>query len=152
MVFCKEDNKNKCNNAFKALVLNVTANDNFKKQDSDCFLITFGTLSANKAAFVSAELANKACAHLLTTPTNATDTATEACTHLLTTPTNATDTATEACTHLLTTPTNTTDPVTEADLFVYSTTAKSRYTSTVFIGIMVNISVSKKSTADYRQF
>jgi hypothetical protein len=83
---------------------------------------------------VNVELANKACAHLLTTPTNATNTATKACTHLLTTLMNATDL------------------VTEANLFVYSTTAKSCYTSIVFIGIMVNTNVSKKFTAGYKQF
>jgi hypothetical protein len=130
MVFCKRDNKNKCNKAFKALVLNVTVNNDFKEQDSDYFLIIFGTLSAGKAAFVSAELANKAYAHLLTAPTDATDTVTEAYAYLLITPTN----------------------VTKADLFVYSITAKSRYTFTVFVGIMVNTSVFKKFTAGYRQF
>jgi hypothetical protein len=83
---------------------------------------------------VSAELANKACAHLLTALTDATDTATEACAHLLTAPTDATDL------------------ITEADLFVYSTIAKSRYTFIVFIGIMVNTGVFKKFTADYKQF
>jgi hypothetical protein len=114
LLFCLRDNK--CNNAFKAFVLDVTVNDDFKEQDSDCFLITFGTLSANKAAFVSAELANKACAYLFTALTNATDLATE------------------------------------ADLFVYSTTAKSRYISTVFIRIIVDTSVFKKFTAGYKQF
>jgi hypothetical protein len=79
---------------------------------------------------VSTELVNKACAYLLIAPTDTIDTATEACAHLLITPINAI----------------------KADLFVYSTTAKSRYTSTVFIGIMVNTGASKKSTADYRQF
>jgi hypothetical protein len=83
---------------------------------------------------VNAELANKACAHLLMAPTN------------------VTDTITEACAHLLTAPTDVTDPTTEADLFIYSTTAKSRYTSTVFIRIMVNTNVSKKFTAGYKQF
>jgi hypothetical protein len=83
---------------------------------------------------VSTELANKACAHLLTAPTDATDTATEACAHLLTALTDATDLTTEA------------------DLFVYSTTAKSRYTFTVFVGIMVDTGASKKSTASYGQF
>jgi hypothetical protein len=130
IVFCEGDDKDECNKAFEALVLDVTANNDFKEQDSDCFVITFGTLSASKAAFVSAELANKACAHLLTTPTDVIDTATEACAHLLTTPTDAT----------------------EADLFVYSTTAKSRYTFIVFVRIMVNTGASKKSTAGYRQF
>jgi hypothetical protein len=79
---------------------------------------------------MSTELANKACAHLLTTPTDAIDTATEAYAHLLTTPTDAT----------------------EANLFVYSMTAKSRYTSTVFIGIIVDTDAFKKSTTSYKQF
>jgi hypothetical protein len=79
---------------------------------------------------VSAELANKACAYLLTAPTDTIDTATEACANLLTTLTDAT----------------------EADLFKYSTIAKSRYIFIVFIRIMVNTSISKKSTASYRQF
>jgi hypothetical protein len=130
MVFCEGDDKDECNDAFEALVLDVTADNDFEEQDSDCFLTTFGTLSASEAAFVSAELANKACAHLLTAPTDATGTVTEACAHLLTTPTDAT----------------------EADPFVYSTTAKSRYTSTVFVGIMVDTGASKKSTAGYGQF
>jgi hypothetical protein len=64
----------------------------------------------------------------------------------------STELANKACAHLLIAPINATDPVTEADLFVYSTTAKSRYTSTVFIRIIVNTSVSKKSTTDYKQF
>jgi hypothetical protein len=130
IVFCEGDDKDKCNKAFKALVLDVTANNDFEEQDSDCFLTTFETLSAGKAASVSAELANKACAHLLMAPTDATDTATKVCAHLLTTPTDAT----------------------EADLFMYSTTAESRYTSTVFVRIMVDTGVSKKSTAGYKQF
>jgi hypothetical protein len=83
---------------------------------------------------VSTELANKAYAYLFTALTDAIDTATEAYAHLLTALTDATD------------------PITEADLFVYNITAKSCYTSIVFVGIMVNTSVSKKSTADYRQF
>jgi hypothetical protein len=73
---------------------------------------------------VNTELANKACAHLLTAPTDATNTATKACTHLLITSTNATD------------------PATKANLFVYSTTAKSCYTFTVFIRIIVNTNVA----------
>jgi hypothetical protein len=83
---------------------------------------------------VSAELANKACAHLLTALTDATNTTIKACAHLLTALIDATD------------------PITEADLFVYSTTTKSRYTFTVFIRIIVNTSVFKKSIASYRQF
>jgi hypothetical protein len=65
---------------------------------------------------------------------------------------DATDPATEACAHLLTAPTNAIDPVIEADLFVYSTIAKLCYTSIVFIGIIVDTSVFKKSIAGYRQF
>jgi hypothetical protein len=130
MVFCEGDDKNECNKAFQALLLDITADNDFKEQDSNCFFTTFKTLSASEAAFVSAELANKACAHLLTAPTNAINTATEACAYLLMTPTDAT----------------------EADLFVYNITAKSRYTFIVFVGIMVNTSVFKKSTAGYRQF
>jgi hypothetical protein len=116
MVFCKEDDEDKCNKAFEALVLDAITNNEFEEQDSDCFLTTFGTLSAGKAASVSTELANKACAYLLTAPTNATR------------------------------------PVTEADLFVYNTTAKSRYTFMVFIGIIIDTSAFKKSIAGYRQF
>jgi hypothetical protein len=58
----------------------------------------------------------------------------------------------KACAHLVTALMDATGPVTKADLFVYSTTAKSRYISTVFIGIMINTGASKKSTAGYRQF
>jgi hypothetical protein len=83
---------------------------------------------------VNTELANKAYVYLLTAPTDATDTATEACAHLLTAPTNATDLTTKA------------------DLFVYNITAKSCYTSTVFIRIIVNTDVSKKSITSYKQF
>jgi hypothetical protein len=134
MVFCKRDDKDKCNNVFEAFVLDVTVNNDFKEQDFDCFYIIFRTLSASEAAFVSAELANKACAYLLTALIDATDSVTKACAHLLTAPTNATDL------------------VTEADLFVYSMTAKSRYTFIVFIRIIVDTGVSKKFTAGYKQF
>ena len=43
-------------------------------------------------------------------------------------------------------PTITTDP------FIYSMTAKLYYTSIVFMGIMINIGVFKKSIAGYGQF
>jgi hypothetical protein len=79
---------------------------------------------------VSTELANKACAYLLTALINATDTVIKACDYLLITPTDAT----------------------EADLFVYSITAKSRYTFIVFIRIIVNTNVSKKFITNYKQF
>jgi hypothetical protein len=130
----KKNNKNKCNNAFKALVLNVITNNNFKEQDFNCFFTIFGTLFISETAFVSTELANKACAHLLTAFIDATDTATKTYAHLLITPTNATDL------------------FIKADLFVYNITVKSCYNFTVFIGIIVNISVFKKFTVNYRQF
>jgi hypothetical protein len=47
------------------------------------FIIIFRILSANKAAFVSTELANKAYAYLLTILTDATDPVTKACAYLL---------------------------------------------------------------------
>jgi len=46
-----------------------------------------------------------------------------------------------------------TEPTTETNPFNYNiTTAASRYTSTVFIGIMINTSALKKSIASYGQF
>jgi len=45
------------------------------------------------------------------------------------------------------------EPTMETDPFNYNiTTATSRYTSIVFIGIMIDTSASKKSTAGYGQF
>jgi hypothetical protein len=79
---------------------------------------------------VSAELANNAYAYLLIALTDVINTVTKACVHLLITLTNAT----------------------KADLFMYSITVKSRYISTMFIRIMVNTGVSKKSITSYKQF
>jgi len=46
-----------------------------------------------------------------------------------------------------------TEPTTETDPFNYNTTTTAlRYTSTVFIGIMIDTSTLKKSTASYGQF
>src|SRR6266571_5372263 len=114
IVFYEGDNKDKCNKAFKALILDITTSNNFKDQDSNYFLTTLRTPSANKAASISVELANKAYTYLFTVSADTID------------------------------PTTTTDP------FIYSTTAKSRYTSTVFIGIIINTGVFKKSTTSYR--
>jgi len=45
------------------------------------------------------------------------------------------------------------EPTTETNPFNYNiTTATLRYTSTVFIGIIINTSTLKKSIAGYRQF
>jgi len=57
--------------------------------------------------------------------------------------------ANKAYTHLLTT--ISTEPTMETNPFNYNTTtAASRYTSTVFIGIIINTSALKKSMAGYR--
>jgi len=56
--------------------------------------------------------------------------------------------ANKAYAYLLTT--ISTEPTIETDPFNYNiTTAASRYTSTVFMGIMIDTSVLKKSTAGY---
>ena len=49
---------------------------------------------------------------------------------------------------------STTEPYTKTDLFTYSitTTIALRYTSTVFMGIIIDIGASCKSTASYSQF
>jgi hypothetical protein len=60
--------------------------------------------------------------------------------------------ANKACAYLFTALINATDLVIKADLFVYNTTAKLCYTFIVFIGIIVNTSVFKKSIANYKQF
>ena len=114
IVFYEGDNKDKCNKAFKTLILDITINNNFKDQDSNYFLTTLRTLSTNKAASISVKLANKAYAHLFMISVDTID------------------------------PTITTDP------FVYSITVKSRYTFTVFMGIIIDTSTFKKSTANYR--
>src|SRR6266566_6368484 len=66
ITFYKGDNKDKYNKAFKALVLDITTNNNLKDQDSNYFLTTLRTLSANKATFINIELANKAYTYLFT--------------------------------------------------------------------------------------
>src|SRR6266576_311642 len=109
MEVLKGDNEDKYNKAFKTLILNITTNNDLKDQDSNYFLTTLRTLSADKVVFISVELANK------------------------------------AYTHLFTASADTMDPATTTDPFAYSTTAKSYYTSTVFIGIIINTGISKKS-------
>jgi len=93
-----------------------TNNNNSKKELEDpnsYYLILFRTFTIDKATSISIELANKACAHLLTIIS--------------------------------------TEPTTETNPFNYNTTtAASRYTSTVFIGIIIDTSALKKSIASYR--
>src|SRR6266700_2012788 len=60
--------------------------------------------------------------------------------------------ANKAYTYLFMISIDTIDPAIITDPFIYSMTAKSRYTSIVFIGIIIDTGVSKKSTASYRQF
>ena len=60
--------------------------------------------------------------------------------------------ANKAFSHLFTV-INTTETTTlNTNSFVYNTSTKSRYTSTVFIGIIINTGASRKSIASYSQF
>jgi len=101
-------------------VLNIdtnknTDNNNSKEELEDpnsYYLILFGTLTTDEATSISIELANKACAYLLTIISM--------------------------------------EPTMETDPFNYNTTtAALRYTSIVFMGIMIDTSALKKSTAGY---
>jgi len=93
-----------------------TDNNNSKEELEDpngYYLTLFGTLTIDEVTSTSVELANKACAYLLTATS--------------------------------------TEPTTETDPFNYNTiTAVSRYTSTVFMGIIIDTSALKKSIAGYR--
>ena len=80
------------------------------------FFTTLKTLSTNKAASISIELANKAYTHLFMASADIID------------------------------PAITTDP------FIYNITVKLYYTSIVFMGIIIDIGISKKSTTSYGQF
>jgi len=104
-------------------VLNIDTNKNTNNDNSEeeledpngYYLILFGTLTIDKATSISIELANKACAYLLTIISM--------------------------------------EPTTETDPFNYNiTTAALRYTSTVFIGIIIDTGMLKKSMAGYKQF
>jgi len=104
-------------------VLDIDVNKNTNNYNSEeeledpngYYLILFRTLTIDKAASISVELANKACAYLLTVTS--------------------------------------TEPTIETNPFNYNIiTAALRYTSTVFIGIIINTSALKKFIASYRQF
>ena len=104
-------------------MLDIDANKNTNNNNSEeeledpngCYLILFRTLTIDKATSISVELANRACAYLLTITSI--------------------------------------EPIMETNPFNYNTiTAALRYTSTVFIGIIINTSILKKSMASYRQF
>jgi hypothetical protein len=64
-----------------------------------------------------------------------------------------TELANKAFSHLLTM-INTTETTTtpNTDPFVYNASTKSHYTSTVFIGIIIDIGASRKFTTGYGQF
>jgi len=117
------------NDVFETLIIDIGSELNSEKESgsSTAYLTAFGELTPDEATSMSAALANKAFSHSLTSedmtkPTLATD------------PTPATD-------HF------TTDP------FTYTlNTSSSRYTSDVFLGIVVDTGASKKSTAGYGQF
>jgi hypothetical protein len=101
-------------------MLDTDANKNPNNNNSEeeledpngCYFILFRTLTTDEVTSISVELANKACAYLLTVTS--------------------------------------TEPTTETNPFNYNTTtAASRYTSIVFIGIIINTSALKKSIASY---
>jgi hypothetical protein len=109
---------------FKAYIQNT---DNFKSDteepnNSFTYITTFKTLTMEEATSINIELANKACIHLLI--------------------------ASEL------TIKSTIEPYTETNLFAYNTATAiaSQYTLTVFIGIIIDIGASRKSTAGYSQF
>ena len=60
--------------------------------------------------------------------------------------------ANKAYTHLFMASVDTIDPAIITDPFIYNITVKLYYTSIVFMGIIINTSISKKSTISYRQF
>jgi len=92
-----------------------TNNNNSKEELEDpngYYLILFRTLTIDEVTSISVELANKACAYLLTVTSM--------------------------------------EPTTETDPFNYNiTTAASRYTSIVFMRIIIDTSALKKSMAGY---
>ena len=62
------------------------------------------------------------------------------------------DLVNKAYTYLFTAPIDIIGPTITTDPFAYSMMAKLYYTSIVFMGIMINIGVFKKSITSYRQF
>ena len=60
--------------------------------------------------------------------------------------------ANKAYAHLFMAFMDTIDPTLTTNPFAYSIIVKSRYTSIVFMGIIIDTGVFKKSTTSYRQF
>jgi hypothetical protein len=108
------------------LILDIGSKLDYEKElESTTYLTAFGELTPNKATSMSVVLANKAFSHSLT----------------LEEPTLATN------------PTLATDPTLATNPFIYTlNTSSSQYTLDVFLGIVVDIGVSKKSTVGYSQF
>lgn len=122
--------------SFTAFVLSATdsndvsgVDDYFEEveddEDSDAYgyITSIGTLTQEEATSTSMKLSNRAYIHRLTA-----------------TPTVNTNPHSELTTG------------TETDPFAYNSEATSRYTSTVFMGIMIDTGVSRRLTAGYGQF
>ena len=60
--------------------------------------------------------------------------------------------ANKACAYLFTASMDIIGPTMTTDPFAYNMMVKSRYTSIVFMGIIIDTSAFKKSTTGYRQF
>jgi hypothetical protein len=120
--------------AFETLIIDIGSELNSEKESesstayltafgsSTTYLTAFGELTPNEATSMSVVLANKAFSHSLTLED-------------------------------MTEPTPATDPALATDPFIYTlNTSSSRYTTDVFLGIVVDTGASKKSTAGYGQF
>jgi len=122
-IYYKGDDNNEYNKTFEALVLNIDTNKNTNNNNSE------------------EELEDPNGYYLILFGTLTIDEAISISVEL----------ANKAYAYLLTT--ISTEPTTETDPFNYNiTTAALRYTSTVFMGIIINTSALKKSMAGYGQF
>ena len=106
---------------FEAYIQNTDdfRSDTKEPNNNSAYITTFGTLIVEEATSISVKLANKAYIHLLTALELTIESAIE--------------------------------PYTETDPFAYNTATAtaSRYTSTVFMGIIINTVTSYKSIAGY---
>jgi hypothetical protein len=119
-----DDSEEDFDGIFETLIIDIGSELNSEKEleSSTTYLTAFGELTPNEATSMSAVLANKAFSHSLTLED-------------------------------MTKPVPATDPTPATDPFTYTlNTSSSRYTSDVFLGIVVDTGASKKSTAGYGQF
>lgn len=63
-IYCEGDDADECNEAFEALILDEPQGSTEDESD-ECYLTSFGTLTANEALSTSVELANRAYVHSL---------------------------------------------------------------------------------------